>query len=206
MIPGAPTRTHRQALKFVRRADISGDALFALAPVGPRARRLALRGTLLSMPCCAGKAPHAAGSCAGGSCHAHVAVKKQAAPEKFCGLRLRPSLIARLRAESFARSDDRATRTAGVEPHANPTGDGERAAPTINGRVAPTALAHTCPPDCGACASAQLRRPPDTAALSQAGRARPPTPSSLAPHAQTFAPAHSSPRGQSNPRAPPSLS
>jgi hypothetical protein len=175
--------------------------LSGVAPAGPLSA-----GHFCSMPCCAGKAPHAAGSCAGGSCHARVAVQRKAAPEKFCGLR--PERFARLRTDRSANSDYRATRKAADAPNANSTGIGGRDAATKDARVAPAALTHTCPPDCGACASApaQLRRPHDAAALSEAGRARPPTHSSLSPHAQTFTPALPPQRERSNPRAPPSLS
>jgi len=176
--------------------------LSGVAPAGPLSA-----GRFCSMPCCAGKAPHAAGSCLGGSCHARLAVRRKSAPEKFCGLRPRLSLTTRLRTDRSANSDYRATREAADALNANSTTSDVRDASTKDAHVAHAALTHTCPPDCGACASApaQLRRPHDAAALSEAGRARAPTHSSLSPHAQTFTPALSSPRERANPRAPPSL-
>jgi len=47
-----------------------------------------LPGQACSMPCCAGRATHAAGSCMGDACHAHFLRKKRAAPERLCAARV----------------------------------------------------------------------------------------------------------------------
>jgi hypothetical protein len=120
-------------------------------------------GSVCRLECCAGRAPHAAGSCMGGSCHAvlgsHQTAKFHRAKlnqsEQFCGLSrtVATKNVARMRARQ-------------VTPPAKPDHSTALAA----------AFVKPCGPDCGACAagSTNLSRQKNSAATAGAGRPRSP--------------------------------
>jgi len=116
-------------------------------------------GTLCALECCAGKAPHASGSCMKGACqvtlptsraHRHHAAANKT--ENFCGLPRKIDLT------SFTVRHGEA-RLAGSTDH-----------------LSSSALESPCHPDCGGCASgfANSNRSRNSAAV--AGDARPRTP------------------------------
>jgi hypothetical protein len=120
-------------------------------------------GSICTLTCCAGRAPHAAGSCMHGSCNAVLSTGHKTSKvhrvnpthsEQFCGLsrRVVTKSVARLlvnRTPQPARSDP-ASAAAFVKP---------------------------CQPDCGGCASgfANSNHKRNAATLAHAVRPRPPT-------------------------------
>jgi len=81
---------------------------------------------LCAMACCAGHAPHLAGSCSGGSCHARLSPRKSTLKqtgEKLCGAPLLVSRVAHLglrqgaaRAATPSPAADAATLTTPCDP------------------------------------------------------------------------------------------
>jgi len=124
-------------------------------------------GSMCHLECCAGRAPHASGSCMNGSCQATL-IRSQAVAkshharadqsEKLCGL------ARKIEAKSFAR-----LRVA-ASPHTSPT------------ESLAAAFENPCQPDCGGFTSAftNSKRPRNAAALAGANRPRPPTDTHLA--------------------------
>jgi hypothetical protein len=126
-------------------------------------------GPMCELACCAGRAPHAAGSCMNGSCHAFANAHSknhnhEAEPEKLCGL-------ARLKLKaSYVPSFETVT----VDYTASDTSPSST--PAMPG-VATNALTKPCQPDCGGLMSRSTssKRQRDEAALVYANRPRPPS-------------------------------
>jgi hypothetical protein len=115
-------------------------------------------GSLCNLDCCAGRAPHASGSCMKGSCQATLptSLRRRARrdeAEKFCGLPRKIQLT------SFALRRAKAPL------------------PSSSDHVASLALESPCQPDCGGCASgfANSNRSRNSAAVAGESRPRPPT-------------------------------
>jgi hypothetical protein len=118
-------------------------------------------GSMCNLECCAGRAPHASGSCMNGSCQAtltaHPAAKiHQAKPdqtEKFCGL------ARKIKAKNLARTRVKASRQ------------------TSPNQLLAAAFENPCQPDCGGCAAGftNSKRQRNSAAIAGANRPRPPT-------------------------------
>lgn len=95
------------------------------------------------LDCCAGRAPHAAGSCMSGACHARIKNKRPAhthlnsteKSEELCGLSSRPLAIAR----RVAASNVSAHRTINSK--------------SPQSELSATAAGRPCPQDCGGLAS-----------------------------------------------------
>ena len=144
-------------------------------------------GNICKLACCAGRAPHAAGSCMNGTCHAAIQLRKRTnrlatePTEKLCGLK------------TFK------ART--LVPPQTPRSESQPSSFQVSMLVRP------CQPDCGAVPlpSASQRRPRETAELSFANGVRPP----FALHSLTaqniFTPPRHPLRSQASPRAPPIL-
>lgn len=127
-------------------------------------------GPMCTLACCVGRAPHAAGSCMNGSCHAVLASSQKlqihqtriAPTEQLCGLTrvtrnaTRPRLIPRVATEPNPAT----SKTA--QDHSS---------------VSTGALTKPCQPDCGSCPSgfAGSNRQRNAAALAYADRPRPPS-------------------------------
>ena len=152
-------RSHSRRFKItsaVRAALVAvllGAFLSGILPLAPVAA-----GSLCTLACCVGRAPHVSGSCMKGSCRVtlsagrsrrHDAIPDQA--ESLCGLSrtLKPTSFTRRRASSAGASD----------------------------RVSSSALERPCQADCGSCASgsANSHRPRNSAAVTGDSRPRPPT-------------------------------
>jgi hypothetical protein len=136
-------------------------------------------GPMCNLACCAGRAPHAAGSCMNGSCHAflnapskkahlhHEATTEQG--EELCGLsRLkmkfgRLPIVKTVTVNSVSESDGAApSRTSSAAQQAS---------------LSTTALTKPCQSDCGSCVSGftSSNRQRNAAALAYADRPRPPS-------------------------------
>jgi hypothetical protein len=167
---------------------------------------------LCNLACCAGRAPHAAGSCMDGSCHpnlfAHrktIHIHREAPvpqPEQLCGLQ---KLAARA---SFWSPLWAPRHHSGLIINSERSAE-DQASQTAPGRanVSSSTLRNPCEPDCGAgtLSSTNQRRPRESAADSRADRARPLSNPGLLTGANTFIYAREAIRWQANPRAPPTL-
>jgi hypothetical protein len=130
-----------------------------LAPLAPVSA-----GSMCTLECCAGRAPHAAGSCMDGTCQAVLSTHKtrtahrvtQAQDDKLCGLNhaVATNIVGRA-------SVDRAPRPAKSDP----------------ATISAAAFVKACQPDCGGCASgfASSNRQRNAATMAHAVRRRPPT-------------------------------
>jgi len=151
-------------------------------------------GNVCALACCAGRAPHAAGSCMNGTCHAAIRLHKRTnklrfasePTEEFCGLKS-------FKAKNFSRTI--------IPPQAR-RNDAQPSSVHVSMFMRP------CQPDCGAATlpSASQRRPRETAELSFANRARPPSALPSLTTQNIFAYACHPLRSQASPRAPPILS
>jgi hypothetical protein len=134
-------------------AVLLGAFLSGILPLAP-----VTAGSLCTLACCVGRAPHVSGSCMKGSCkvtlsaarpHKHDAIPDQA--ESLCGLprTLKPTSFTRRQVSPAGASD----------------------------RVSPSALEGPCQADCGSCASgsANSHRPRNSTAIAGDSRPRPPT-------------------------------
>ncbi len=145
-------------------------------------------GSLCTLECCVGRAPHASGSCMNGSCqvtlpgarkHSHHAAPDRA--EKLCGL---PRAIHLTSFLSGAES-----RLPGSSDH-----------------LSSLALAKPCQPDCGGCASgfANSNRTRNSASGAAENRPRPPTNSRLSDFRYHWTRVLNAQCRQGSPRGPPS--
>jgi hypothetical protein len=133
-------------------------------------------GPMCKLACCAGRAPHAAGSCMDGSCHAFLMGRAKTSKihlqlpvhesEQLCGLRRSTTRnsVASLRgstALTLAASSERS--------------GGSRTQDAAS--VSTSTLGKPCQPDCGtgAFSSSSQSRTRDTGAISQADKPRPPS-------------------------------
>ena len=141
------------AVRAVLIAVLLGAFLSGILPLAPVAA-----GSLCTLACCVGRAPHVSGSCMKGSCsvtlfavhpHKHDAIPDRA--ESLCGLprTLKPTSFMRTQAPPAGASD----------------------------RVSSSALEKPCQADCGSCASgsANSHRPRNSAAVTGDSGPRPPT-------------------------------
>jgi hypothetical protein len=108
------------------------------------------------LDCCAGRAPHSAGSCMTGACHARIKIKRQAhaAPlystinEELCGLSTRPSAVVnQMAAAKFNRRKIASSESTQSE-------------------LTTTSAGRPCPPDCGGLASAFANTKPSRKAFA----------------------------------------
>jgi hypothetical protein len=163
----------------VSRALLGSAVLLSILSANVPATLVA-SGLVCNLACCAGRAPHAAGSCMGGSCHAFLGTHKQKSHihpgtgiepvEHLCGL-------SRLKINSRRMP---VIETATVEFSSDGYSAHSRGQST-NGpgqiSVSSTALTKPCQSECGSCVPgfASSKRQRNAAALSYADRARPPS-------------------------------
>ena len=96
------------------------------------------------LDCCAGRAPHALGSCMTGACHARIKIKRHAhvrfasssSNEELCGLSARPAAVARRLSASNISAAQRTTNSKSTQSELSVTSTGRQ-----------------CPEDCGGLAS-----------------------------------------------------
>ena len=169
----------RSVFVAVSRAVAAGALTLALLSAGISSTASALRG-LCRMECCAGLAPHAAGSCAGASCHADFSRAGEKAAKDHGRLQASASDpsdpvcdVRRAKPDAHARHDSQ--RSAGHDHPAKKTrgrsDKGRRPAPALAAR----SLAEPCLPGCGAASSgfSRPRRQLDPATLAGGHKARP---------------------------------
>jgi hypothetical protein len=131
------------------------------------------------LACCAGKAPHEAGSCAGDSCDAFRAddparihyhhIQRVETTEQLCGLE---SLIEKASRARFTEIGTESTR------HADHSRRSDSDSRELIGSS--HVMSKPCQSECGSCASSQARSNKQrTAPLAFADRPRPPTSSKL---------------------------
>jgi hypothetical protein len=117
-------------------------------------------GSMCTLECCAGRAPHASGSCMDGSCHATLLTAQAAAKnhqpdqiESFCGL------TRKIETKSFVRM------RVDVGAHSSPN------------QFLAAAFKPPCQADCGGCTSGftNSNRQRNSGAFAGANRPRPPT-------------------------------
>jgi hypothetical protein len=152
------------------------------------------------MACCAGKSPHAEGSCS-----VAFATETQEEPlegqveEQAAHSQHSHQHAASATPEKIASSDHDA-----AEHHtAQPPSSGKKSSRALN--VASQAMTTPCSPECAAAASAstQLPRPRDAGAMSAAGNPRPPTPVRFKKEFFIALSPSTERRRQFHPRAPP---
>jgi hypothetical protein len=163
-------------------------------------------GPMCALACCAGRAPHPAGSCMGGSCrtgllsgvkttHSHHPLPQQES-ESLCGL---TGTLGQARFSRMLPAVDAAS--ADLSHVSNTT--------TQNGSndasAAAAVIAKPCHPDCGGCTSGftSPNRQRNAATLAHADRPRPPSISGFADFGPHHALILSSLCRQGAPRGPP---
>jgi hypothetical protein len=161
--------------------------LSSIAPLAPVSA-----GSVCTLECCAGRAPHAAGSCMNGSCQAVLSTHKRATTrrvtqvqgDKLCGLNraVATKIVGRM-------SADRAPRPQGSDSAPNSA----------------TAFVKPCQPDCGGLASgfANSNRQRNSATMADTVRPRSPIDLYLLDFARHGAQALDALGRQGAPRGPP---
>jgi hypothetical protein len=161
-------------------------------------------GPMCTLQCCLGRAPHAAGSCRNGSCHAFLMGRPKTSKihvqlpvhesEQLCGLprsttwnsvvSLRGSTALTLAASAERSRGSRASEAASVSA---------------------STMGTPCQPDCGigTFSSSSQIRPRDTGAISYADKPRPPTATRLAYSPFNLAKTLAALCRRSRPRGPP---
>jgi hypothetical protein len=155
------------------------------------------------MACCAGKSPHAEGSCS--VTFATATQEEEETPNEQVEEHAAHSQHTHQHAssapsEKIASSDNDAS----MRQTAQHTSSGKKSSRTLN--VASQAMTTPCSPECAAAAtsaSTQLPRPRDAAAMSMAGNPRPPPLSIFKKEFSTVLPPSTEGRRQLHPRAPP---
>jgi hypothetical protein len=165
-------------------------------------------GPMCTLACCAGRAPHAAGSCMNGSCQAvlshklksHIHRETRIEPvEQLCGLSRITRNVSRLRFMPMVTTESSPTDTQYSREPSKAASD--------RTSMSTGELTKPCQPDCGAgtVSSTNRRRPRESATHCFADRGRPPWNPGLLTAANTFIYAREAIRWQANPRAPPAF-
>jgi hypothetical protein len=143
-------------------------------------------GSMCQLECCAGRAPHASGSCMNGTCQARLSGRHShhATPDsddKLCAVE------RKIERKSFVRT--------GIKPAGRLSSD----------RITSSAFEKPCQPDCGGCASSSTstNRQRNSAAIAGPDRPRPPTANGLANTRYHPTQTLGTQRGPGAPRGPP---
>lgn len=168
------------------------------------------KGPLCNLACCAGRAPHAAGSCMNGSCHAVLGGRQKATHihressatqvEQLCGL---PQRSGRASLWSLPSATTRYS-TPEMGSERSTEGQASRKAP-VRLSLSASSLGRPCQSDCGAVtiSSTNQRRPRESATHSFADRVHPPSNPGSVVTANNFIYTRDAIRWQADPRAPP---
>jgi hypothetical protein len=186
---------------FARRAAMAARAVLAVTLLltlvaGSIALPAAASGPMCAMACCAGRAPHAAGSCMEGSCQSGAATPKPAgsSPQSHHHHQQQPTQASDPgappafadAAASVGGSDMGDVPTVEAAPYetgADQSGQTDTSKPqNRTPAVAATVLSKPCQADCGACASGvpAPKRSRNAAALPRSNQPRPPSAVKLA--------------------------
>jgi hypothetical protein len=168
LTPGRITRTILATLLLT-------TLLWNIVPVATIAS-----GPMCTLACCAGRAPHAAGSCMTGSCHGvlahnrkvHVHTEASSPTVLLCGLSRLPMSANRLP----SRSRLAVLSDFGARAHSDLSRDASKTFPD-QASIATAVLTKPCQPDCGSCGTTftNSNRQRNAAALAYANRPRPPS-------------------------------
>ena len=162
---------------------------------------------MCTLACCAGRVPHAAGSCMNGSCHAFLKGRAGAPhihhqspvqrAEQLCGL---PLFTARTKARLLRQSARLTVGDSSERFNADRASDAAR--------VSTSTIGQPCQPDCGAgtFSSSSQNRPRDTSATAYADKPRPPSASRHEHSSSNRAMALDALCRRSRPRGPPNFS
>lgn len=180
------TRRFRPMLvaRILIAATLTVALVSGIAPLG-----LSSSEALCTMSCCAGKAPHKAGTCTHGTCEVDFSAQQPQKPsvekEEHCGAG--KSLTTQHgdmhghdapspSKDKSARAGHQHHQTGSLAQEQLPKSSSQQATSVIA-----SMLTKPCPPNCGAgiCSYSSQSRPRDSAALSDAGRPRPPSSLSL---------------------------
>lgn len=199
LTPKNPTRRFN-ALRLAR--VILGSALLLSILSANIPFSVFASGPMCNLACCAGRAPHVAGSCMSGSCHISLNGRKRhihleptiELGERLCGLQGIKLNSARLLVTEAGTIDVRSDRSPRTSRNAS-----EQAS------LSTTALTKPCQSDCGSCGSSftNSNRRRNAAALTHAARPRPPTLSSQPGVSSLVILTRAAERKQSRPRGPP---
>jgi hypothetical protein len=173
------SRPHTHSILISIARAVLGVALLLTLLAGSFPLSTLASGPMCELSCCAGRAPHAAGSCMNGSCHAFAAShhtwnhNHEAKPEQLCGL-------SRLK---FKASYIPAFETVTVDYTASDNQSANASSSSMSGTasVAAAAMSKPCQPDCGGLLSRSTgsKRQRDEAALAYSNRPRPPSRTNL---------------------------
>jgi hypothetical protein len=164
-------------------------------------------GQLCTLACCAGRTPHAAGSCMNGSCHAFLKGRPKTPhihrqlpvrqSEQLCGIR---RITARTTGALLRDSTTSALAATPVRSRGS--------YPAEAARISATALSKPCNSDCGAgtFGSSSQSRPRDSNATSYADKPRPPSTARLEQSSLNIAKSSDALCRRSRPRGPPTSS
>ena len=125
--------------------------------------------SMCTLDCCAGRPPHAAGSCMSGACHAAITIRKRShahhaalqRSESICGLSVTTTAVAgRLSAKRMILNDPSLAKVPQKE--------------SPQRELAATSFGKPCLPDCGGCASgfANVNQQRNSTAFTYAQRPR----------------------------------
>lgn len=157
---------------------------------------------LCTMACCAGLAPHAAGSC-----HLNLSRQRNVHGDNACGaMDMSSEHGGAMQMHESAQTDVASHDHCNVQERrstAQPPASQDTSSQTAS--VASLALTQPCSSDCGACSGnlAPLRRSPDAATLPYGVRPRPPTLAGQIQHSDELPYIPTARRRNSRPRAPP---
>jgi hypothetical protein len=199
------SRPHTSSILIGIAQAVLGVALLLTLLAGSFPLSTLASGPMCELSCCAGRAPHAAGSCMNGSCHAFAANhhtrnrNHEAKPEQLCGLsqlKLKASYIP-----SFE------TVTVDYTASDNQSANASSSTTSATASVATAAMTKTCQADCGGLLSrsAGSKRQRDEAALAYANRPRPPSPIKLRANDYRLTETLDARAGRGAPRGPPLL-
>jgi hypothetical protein len=153
------------------------------------------------MACCAGKSPHAEGSCSVALANENQAEPADEQVEENAARSHHAHHVSGATSEKLASSEHDGAKHHRAQ-HSSP---GKKSSPTLN--AVSQVVTTPCSPECsaGALASTQLPRPRDAAAMSAAGNPRPPTLTRFKKELSTILSPSAERRRQIRPRAPPRL-
>lgn len=200
----APTNDNSPGLTALR---VARTILAALLPItllwGVVSVTTIANSSTCTLACCAGRAPHAAGTCMNGSCqvgltshgkasHLHRQVSVQPS-ERLCGVvRITERTTATMERESTMRASGRSSEQ-------------KRASDTPKAGTVSPAIGKRCQPDCcaGTLGSSSQSRPRESCASSYSDKPRPPTAGRLAYSPFNLAKTLDALCRRSRPRGPP---
>ena len=156
---------------------------------------------MCKLACCAGRAPHAAGSCMNGSCHVDFKALRSSHPRHNVSLP-RDEMLCGLPEISRNNKLGVLTMASRLTPNSKPTSNSPDHAKVSIGS---TSLTKPCNSDCGSCVTgfSNPSRERNIALLTPATRPRPPTSGALADAASNLALQLNALRRRFPPRGPP---